>query len=515
MVIPQGYMTLAEIRRACGVAARLDLSQDGWDAIEAGAGHTARLAKGQRPVYGVNTGFGALCRRQVDVAEVRLLQKNHLLSHACGVGEGLPEPIVRAMLVLKVMSFRSGRSGVGTAVVQRLLDFLAAGLLPLVPRQGSVGASGDLAPLAHMALPLIGEGWLTSGGVRRTAIEALAERSWEPLELGPKEGLALTNGVQFLDACALHALDRAERLLGAADVACALSLQGFAAADSFFDPRLKRTTAHPERWDVMDNLSKLTAGGNHAGLERSDPLQEDPYSFRCAPQVHAAARQAFAFAAQIIERDCNSISDNPLLFPEDDEVLTNGSMHGQSAAMALDVLAMGLADMASISERRTYQLLSGTHGLPDFLAARPGVDSGLMVWQYTAAALVNESRILAQPASVDTIMTCQLQEDHVSMGGTSALKVLKSLENLELVLAIELAAACAAIDTDPHLILSPATRPVRDAVREVMPTLTGDRLLGEEIAAIAGLIRSGPTLAAALDRLSAPGGRIAAAAGQA
>ncbi|MBW4540231.1 MAG: histidine ammonia-lyase [Myxacorys chilensis ATA2-1-KO14] len=506
--ISSDYMPLTAIRKACRAGSTLTLSPATWSAIKAGAAYADLLSLGNASVYGVNTGFGALCHQQVGTDDISRLQHNHLRSHACGVGEDAPAPIVRAMIVLKLMSFRTGHSGVGVEVVKRLLDFLAADLLPVVPMRGSVGASGDLAPLAHLALPLIGEGLFRHGGIRCSTSKMLTEHGWYPLILRAKEGLALTNGVQFLNACALHILERAERMLSCADLICALSIQGFAAADTFFNHRLKAITTHPERWDVMDNLTKLLAGGNHAGLDRCDPLKEDPYSFRCAPQVHAAARQAFAFVAQIVERDCNSVSDNPLLFPDENLFLTNGSMHGQTTAMALDVLAIGLADLMSISERRIYQLLSGQHGLPSFLATCPGVDSGLMVWQYTAAALVNESKVLATPSSVDTIMTCHLQEDHVSMGSTGALKALRIISNLEMVLAIELVTACAAIDVDPSLRLSPATAPVYQSVRDRISPLNGDRSMNEDMAAANNLLINGEIITATLSQLAAPSTRI-------
>ena len=496
------YLELSRIAELAAFKGSITLAPDVWAALEAGAAYAVALSRGTQPVYGVNTGYGALCRREVAADDIARLQRNHLLSHACGVGAPLPDSIVRLMMVLKLMSFRSGHSGVGRQTVERLLLLLAEDILPVVPMKGSVGASGDLSPLAHMALPIIGEGWVHDRGVHRTAAEALAARALAPLTLGPKEALALTNGVQFLNACAAHVLLRAHRLITAADLICAMSIQGFAAADTFFNPRLKATTAHPERWDVMDNLTALLAGGNHAGLDRCDPLKEDPYSFRCAPQVHAAARQAFGFATLAVERDCNSVSDNPLLFPAENLFLTNGSMHGQTPALALDVLAICMADLASVSERRIYQLLSGQNGLRDFLATEPGVDSGLMIWQYTAAALVNENKTLAVPASVDTIMTCQLQEDHVSMGGTAALKALRALDNLEQVLAIELVTACAAIDEDPALVLSPATAPVYAAVRACIAPMSGDRFMGGDMAAAIDLLAVDPAVTAALLRLA-------------
>ena len=328
----------------------------------------------------------------------------------------------------------------------------------------------------------------------RPAAEVLAEQGWSKIVLGPKEGLALTNGVQFLNACAANAIMRAAHLLSCADLCAAMSIQGFSAADTFFHPALKSTTAHPERWAVIDNLLLLLRGGNHAALPHADPAKEDPYSFRCIPQVHAAARQLLESCVRVVERDCNSVSDNPLSFPDQGLFLTNGSMHGQSTAFALDILAMALTDLASISERRIYQLMSGRRGLPDFLARDPGIDSGLMVWQYTAAALVNESKMLSTPTSVDTIMTCQLQEDHVSMGGAGALKIGKLLDNLEIVLAIELLAAAAAVDFAEGLRLSPATEGIQRAFRQVSPPITGDRLMSADIAAARTFLRHSPAV---------------------
>lgn len=488
------YVELEWIRRAASGRTEITLRPEVWRSIEDGAAQARALAQGHDVVYGVNTGFGALCRERIEPSDISRLQHNHLLSHACGVGPPVDDAIVRLMIVIKLLTFRMGHSGVGRSAVERLLLFLNSGVLPVVPRQGSVGASGDLAPLAHLALPLIGEGFVRSDGAIQPAAAVLAERGWSPLTLGPKEGLALTNGVQFMNACAVHALTRAARLIGCADLVASLSIQGFSAASAWYDPRLRRTTAHPERWAVLTCLNRLLHGSNHASLPWCDPAKEDPYSFRCIPQIHAAARQAARFCAEIVERDCNSASDNPLFFPGEGIHLTNGSMHGQTTALALDVLAIALADLSSVSERRTYQLLSGQRGLPSFLATEPGVDSGLMVWQYTAAALVNESKILAAPASVDTIMTCQLQEDHVSMGATSALKIDKILENLEHILAIETIAAAAAIDFNTPLSVSPMTARVYGALREEIAPIRGDRLMTQDVERACHFLRQSPVV---------------------
>ena len=492
--ISTDYLSLRRIAEVSSGRTKISLSSEVCALIDAGASHAAALARSDQVAYGINTGFGSLCRHPIGKADLRSLQRNHLLSHACGIGPPVEQSIVRLMIALKLLSLRSGHSGVTVQTVMRLLDFLNEDILPEVPSQGSVGASGDLAPLAHLSLPLIGEGRLTYGGASRPAAEVLRERGWARLELQPKEGLALTNGIQFLNAFAVDAILRAERLLACGQLVCAMSMQGFSVADSFFHPLLKSTTAHPERWQVLDNFAALLAGGNHASLPQCDPAREDPYSFRCVPQVFAATLQTLGFCAKVIERDCNTVSDNPLLFPHDGKYLTNGSMHGQSTALAMDFLAIALTDFMSMAERRVYQLLSGRRGLPDFLAANPGPDSGLMVWQYTAAALVNESKILATPASIDTIMTCQLQEDHVSMGGTSVLKIGKILSNLETILAIELLTAAAAIDCNRALRLSPATAPVHNALRRQIAPIRGDRLMGDDLEKARQFLTSDPVV---------------------
>lgn len=365
--------------------------------------------------------------------------------------------------------------------MQRLLDLWNADVIPAIPKKGSVGASGDLAPLAHLSLPLVGLGKVYFRGEIVDASVACAANGWQPVQLKPKEGLALTNGVQYINALAADSIVRCTELMKCADLIAALSIQAFSCASTFYQQILHATSLHEERALVAGNLLQLTDGSNHDTLPGCNVAMEDPYSFRCAPQVHAAVRQTVRHAADIVEKECNSVSDNPLFFPEHDQVILGGNLHGESTAFALDFLAIAMSELANIAERRTYQLLSGQHGLPSFLVARPGLDSGLMIVQYTAAALVNENKVLATPASIDTIPTCQLQEDHVSMGGTSAYKLAQIIENCEYVLAIELLTAAQASDLNRELRLAPAMQEIVDEFRREIPHLDEDRLQSVDI----------------------------------
>jgi histidine ammonia-lyase len=458
----------------------LGLSADVRARIDAGAAHVAaRIARGES-IYGVTTGFGSLSERTVPLAQTSELQRRHVVSHACGVGAFADEQIARLVLLAKLLTLRSGHTGIRASTVDHLLALWNAGVVPAIPMQGTVGASGDLAPLAHMALPLLGLGHVHSGGNVLPSHEVLGTR---PIELAAKEGLALTNGVQFITAVALHAVLCAERLARAADAIAATSVQAFSGASDFVHARYHATSCHAERSVVAANLRTLLAGSNHATLPTAVASRQDPYSFRCIPQVHGAVRQTLRFAHQIVEDEINSVSDNPLFFPEEDLVLCGGALHGESIAMALDVLAIGVSELASISERRTYQLLSGQRGLPDFLVADAGLNSGFMVAQYTAAALVNHNKVLCTPASVDTIPTCQLKEDHVSMGGTSAFKLLTVLDNTTMVLAIELVLAAQAIGLASGLVTSPPIARLVAAFRETVPPLVDDRVLAEDLGA--------------------------------
>ncbi len=475
--------SIDELCRLADEPPELHLAPEVADKIDAGARFVAAKAAQDRYLYGVNTGFGSLCETRVMAGEMERLQYNHVVSHACGVGELVPEKISRLVMLVKLLTFRTGHTGISRPTVERLLEHWNRGAIPAIPKKGTVGASGDLAPLAHMALPLLGLGRVHFEGRVVDAGDALAAMGWEPLRLRPKEGLALTNGVQYINGLAAHALDRGALLARASDLLAALSIQAFSGSRTFYHPLYHTTSLHPERRVVAANLQSLLAGSNHFELPTCNRSMQDPYSFRCIPQIHGAIRQAVDFAREVVERECNSVSDNPLFFPEQDEVLFGGNLHGESTALALDFSAMAISEMASISERRTYQLLSGQRGLPSFLVKRPGINSGFMITQYTSAALVNENKVLSTPACVDTIPTCQLQEDHVSMGGTSAYKLAQILDNCEYVMSIELMTACQAIDLNDGLRLSPPTAAVFHDLRARIPFLEEDRVMSVDIEA--------------------------------
>jgi len=432
-------------------------------------------------VYGVNTGFGSLCETRIAPDQVEQLQYNHVVSHAAGVGAPVRERIVKLMLLIKLLTFRTGNTGVAPVTVERLVAMWNAGAVPVIPEKGTVGASGDLAPLAHMALPLIGLGEAYLHGERVSGAELLRRLGWEALRLQPKEGLALTNGVQYINAMAVDALVRLGRLIDLADVIASLSAQAFSTAQTFYHPTYHTTTYHEDRKIVAANLAWATAGGNHHALATAVRSKQDPYSFRCIPQVHGAIRQVFGFCKRTVEDEINGVSDNPLFFPDEELALFGGNLHGQSTAFALDFLAMAASELASIAERRTYQLLSGRRGLPDFLVKNAGLNSGMMLAQYTSAALVNENKVFCYPASVDTIPTCQLQEDHVSMGGTSGHKLRTVLENCEYVLGIELLTAAQASEMNRELRLSPVARDLYEEFRADVEPLEDDRVLSPDI----------------------------------
>lgn len=475
------FYSPAELISAARSGLPLRIASQVMDRIAQGHQFVLEIAQSDNLHYGINTGFGALCHNHIDPDQLSALQQNLLKSHACGVGEPVSEEVSRIVTLIKLLTFRTGNSGVSPSTVTRIVELWNHGVVGTIPRKGTVGASGDLAPLAHLFLPLIGLGDVWYRGAMHPAGPILAELGIAPLMLQPKDGLCLTNGVQYINALGALAAVRSSRLVALADICAAVSMQAFSAASTFIDPLVHQVSAHPERARVARHVTALTSGSNHAQLPHCNPAKEDPYSFRCLPQVHGAVRQVVTYLSEIIARECNSVSDNPLVFPEQKRILTCGNLHGQSTAFALDFGAIGISELASISERRTYQLLSGQNGLPAFLVAKPGVNSGFMVPQYTSAALVNENKVMATPASVDTIPTCHLQEDHVSMGGTSAYKFETVLENCETILAIELLTACQAIDMNPGLVLSEAGREIHQAFREVVPLLHNDAVMAELI----------------------------------
>jgi len=397
--------------------------------------------------YGINTGFGALSERPVAAEQLGQLQQNILLSHACGVGDPVPHEITRLMLQLKIHSLGIGHSGISEETFRQLLAFEERGIVPWVPSRGSVGASGDLAPLAHLCLPLIGRGeaWDPEGKEKRPAGERLAEAGLEAITLQAKDGLALINGTQLMCAYGAHVLHRALSMQKQADLLAAMSLEALQGSAVPFDERIHLLRPFNGQRDVAANVRALLQGSEIMESHRDCGKVQDPYCLRCVPQVHGASRDALAHAIAMIETELNSVTDNPLVFLDGD-ILSGGNFHGQPLALAMDYAALALAELASISERRTYLLLEGHDGLPRLLMQDTGVNSGFMIPQYTAAALVSENKVLCHPASVDSIPTSLGQEDHVSMGSISALKLLGVLRNVEHVLAVELLTAAQALD---------------------------------------------------------------------
>ena len=471
---------------------RLELDPGCRPGLEAAAALVAERARGDRPIYGVNTGFGKLARVRIPPDRVRELQRRLVLSHMCGVGEPLPAEVVRCVLVLKAASLALGRSGVRPVVVEALLRLLAADCLPVIPARGSVGASGDLAPLAHLAGVLIGVGRATLGGEVLEAGEALARIGMAPLVLEAKEGLALLNGTQVSTALAVTAWGKARRLFEAALVAGAMSVDAALGSDVPFDPRLQRVRNQPGQAEVAARLAELLAGsGIRASHEDCDRVQ-DPYCLRCQPQVMGAAWDLLLDAAMTLEREVNGVSDNPLVFAEEGAILSGGNFHAEPVAFAADRMALALAEIGSLSERRVAMLTDGTiSNLPPFLAADPGLDSGFMLAQVTAAALAAENKHLAGPVSTDSIPTSGNQEDHVSMATYAARRLHAMCDNLARILAVELLAAAQGIEYRRPLRSSAALEEVHAWLRTGSPPLTEDRPLGPEIEALAARLLDG------------------------
>ncbi|MFQ5347659.1 MAG: histidine ammonia-lyase [Rhodothalassiaceae bacterium] len=490
LTLSPGTVTLAELRAVwAGAATALALAPESERAMADSAGAIARILGSGRTVYGVNTGFGLLAQRRISEERLAELQRNLVLSHCCGVGEPLPDPVVRLVLALKVIALGRGLSGVRPVIVRHLLRLLEAGILPLIPSQGSVGASGDLAPLAHLAAALIGEGEMAVAGRRSDARDALAAAGLEPLALGPREGLALLNGTQVSTALALDALFRAEQVFAAALVAGALSLDALKGSDVPFDARIHAARGHAGQIAVAAILRQLIADSAIRASHAACDKVQDPYSLRCMPQVMGAALDVLRTAAATLRTEANAATDNPLIFADADDALSGGNFHAEPVAFAADMMANALSEVAALSERRVALLVDPKmSGLPAFLVADNGVNSGFMIAQVTAAALVAENRMLAHPASVDSIPTSANHEDHVSMATHAARRTGTIAANARQVIAIELLAAAQGIDFHTPLGTGPALQPVHDAIRALVPPLHQDRALAADIAAIAGLI---------------------------
>jgi histidine ammonia-lyase len=438
-----------------------------------------KLANSDAAFYGINTGFGYLQNVQISNTDLAALQDNLLKSHACGMGDEVPKEIVKLMLMLKIKSLSYGYSGVQVEIVKRLMDMHNSEVIPVVYNQGSLGASGDLAPLAHMCLPLIGHGEVFLNGCRMPAAEALQQLGWDTITLQSKEGLALINGTQFMTAYGMYCLTKFQHLLNWSDVIAAISFDAFDCCDHPLHPAIHEIRSHNGQVATASALRTILAGSKIQEKKKSHV--QDPYSFRCIPQVHGASKDIFEHVLQVMLREINSVTDNPNIFPDDDLILSGGNFHGQPLALGLDYLAMAMSEIASISERRTYQLISGQRELPLFLINNPGLHSGMMIPQYTAASIVSENKQLCTPASVDTISSSNNQEDHVSMGANAATKCLRVVKNVEKVLAIELLSAVQALEFRRPDRSSVYIETVVSAFREQVKFNEADRVLHDDM----------------------------------
>lgn len=500
MVAIGGALTLADVV-AVARGASVELPAPARDRVVAARDVIERVVASGETVYGVTTGFGSLADVRIEPSQAAALQLGIVLSHATAVGRPLSREEARAMLMLRAHVLALGHSGVRPLIVERMVEMLNRDLIPAVPEQGSLGASGDLAPLANLALPLIGHGELLAAeGGTEPAGPALAAAGLQPLDLQAKEGLALVNGTQGMLAVGILAAERVANLARAADVVAAMSVEASLGTDAPFDERLQRLRPHVGQTVSAANLRRLLAGSPILSSHReSSHLVQDAYSLRCAPQVHGATRDALAYAQGVLQIEANAVSDNPIVLPDDDEVRSGGNFHGQPVAVALDALALATVGLASISERRLYRLLDAklSNGLPPFLVEGSGLNSGFMLVQYTAASLVSECKTLAHPASVDSITSSAGQEDHVSMGMIAARHARDIVANAELVVAMEAMAAAQALDLRAPMEPAAATSAARAAIREAVAFLDADRELGRDIESCAWLVREGGLTAVA------------------
>ncbi len=432
------------------------------------------------PIYGVTTGFGSLCNVSIGSDYLAQLQINLMMSHACGTGDHVPNDIVKIMLLLKIQSLSYGFSGCQLATVNRLIDFFNNDVYPIVYMQGSLGASGDLVPLAHLSLPLVGLGEVEYKGKVLTSVELLKKFKWQPIQLASKEGLALLNGTQNMGAFAVWSLLQSQRLSKWADKIAAMSLDAYYGLTAPFTDAVHQVRPHKGQIVTAARMLELLEGSEI--IEKPKSYVQDPYSFRCIPQVHGTVKDTIEYVRSVVDVEVNSATDNPTVCPDEDLIISAGNFHGEPIAMPMDFLAIALCELANISERRIYKLVSGTRGLPSFLIANPGVNSGFMIPQYTAASIVSLNKTLSTPSSVDSIPSSQGQEDHVSMGANAAIKLYKVVLNTERVLAIELFNAAQALDFRRPLKSSPAVEAIHAAYRKVVPFIVDDEVMYPHIA---------------------------------
>ncbi len=468
--------------------ARLELSAEAKNNIVKCREYLDNKMKSQtEPIYGINTGFGSLCDHVVSNDQLSTLQKNLVMSHACGTGDEVSQEIVKIMLLLKIQSLSYGHSGVQLITVQRLIDFYNNDIIPVVYQQGSLGASGDLSPLAHVSLPLLGLGEVYYQGKKQAVSAILQEKGWEPIELQSKEGLALLNGTQFMSAYGVYCCLRVFKLSRLADITAALSLDASDGRIEPFHELIQLIRPHKGQIKTARRIKNILKGSEL--INRKKEHVQDPYSFRCIPQVHGASKDSINYVSYVFKNEINSVTDNPTIFPDEDLIISAGNFHGQPLALALDNLAIAMSELGNISERRTYQLISGKRNLPHFLVAHPGLNSGFMIPQYTSASIVSQNKQLCTPCSVDSIESSQGQEDHVSMGANAATKTYKVLENLERIIAIELLNAAQAMEFRRPAKTSEYLENFLQAYRKYVSFITNDEVMYTHIAKSVAFLR--------------------------
>ena len=479
--ISAAHLTIEEVGAILENHATLELSDDARQRIVRCRKYLdKKIAESDVPIYGVTTGFGSLCNVSVDKDRLAQLQVNLIMSHACGVGSRVPNDIVKIMLFLKAQSLSYGYSGCQVETVERLIDFFNNDIYPVVYTQGSLGASGDLVPLAHLCLPLLGMGEVEYKGERMSGKAILQKMNWEPIQLASKEGLALLNGTQNMNAYAVWAVLQSERLCDWADKIGVMSLEAYDGRVEPFTHAVHAVRPHKGQIDTAAHIRELLEGSEL--IKQPKVNVQDPYSFRCMPQVHGASKDTLAYVRSVIEIELNAATDNPTVCPDDDLVISAGNFHGEPIAQPMDFLAIALCELSNISERRIYKLISGTRNLPSFLVAKPGLNSGFMIPQYAAASIVSQSKMYSTPASVDSIPSSQGQEDHVSMGANAATKLYQVVLNTERVLAIELFNAAQALEFRRPLKSSPAIEAIYAAYRKVVPFIENDEFMSPHIA---------------------------------
>lgn len=479
--ISAAHLTIEEVGAILENHATLELSDDARQRIVRCRKYLdKKIDESDVPIYGVTTGFGSLCNVSVDKDRLAQLQVNLIMSHACGVGSRVPNDIVKIMLFLKAQSLSYGYSGCQVETVERLIDFFNNDIYPVVYTQGSLGASGDLVPLAHLCLPLLGMGEVEYKGERMSGKALLQKMNWEPIQLASKEGLALLNGTQNMNAYAVWAVLQSERLCDWADKIGVMSLEAYDGRIEPFTHAVHAVRPHKGQIDTAAHIRELLEGSEL--IKQPKVNVQDPYSFRCMPQVHGASKDTLAYVRSVIEIELNAATDNPTVCPDDDLVISAGNFHGEPIAQPMDFLAIALCELSNISERRIYKLVSGTRNLPSFLVAKPGLNSGFMIPQYAAASIVSQSKMYSTPASVDSIPSSQGQEDHVSMGANAATELYQVVLNTERVLAIELFNAAQALEFRRPLKSSPAIEAIYAAYRKVVPFIENDEFMSPHIA---------------------------------